>query len=261
MEKNNNKNNDTLDKIAIIVGIIFMSYYIGLKLFLGTIAFSIVFFLVGLALVVFGLVEIKLKISLWSSIPKLLRTIISVLFSIGLCIFVAIEGLILYEGHHKDKEKPDYLMVLGAGIRGEEITTTLQYRLDTAIEFNKENPDVKIIVSGGQGQGENVTEAFAMKRYLAENGISEDLIISEDKSTSTYENFLFTKELLEKESGNEDYKITVVTNNFHMYRAKYLAKQVGIETLGYPAPSHISTTLNFHVREFFGVIKAYILKK
>lgn len=257
--KNKGVNNNTLDKSAIIIGLIFMTYYIGLKLTLGTIAFAIVFFLVGLGLVIFGVLEIKFKISFWNILPKVLRKIIVVLFFIGLCVFISIEGLILYEGHHKDKEKTDYLMVLGAGVRGEEITKTLKFRLDTAIEFNKENPNTKIVVSGGQGEGEDVTEAFAMKKYLVENGVKEDLIISEDKSTNTYENFIFTKEILDKE--NKDYKITVVTNDFHMYRAKYLAKQVGIEAFAYPASSPISTTLNFHVREFFGVIKAYIFKR
>lgn len=254
-------NNKILDKVAIAIGIIFMMYYIGLKIAFGNIAFSGVFFIVGIIMVMYGAIEIRFKINLWSNITKMLRNIITIIFVIGLSIFIVIEGIILYEGHHKEIGKTDYLMVLGAGIKGEEISTTLKYRLDTAIEFNELNPDVKIIVSGGRGQGEDVTEAYAMKKYLIENGINENLIISEDKSTNTYENFIFTKELLQKVNPNSDYKITVVTNNFHMYRAKYLGEQVGFECLGYPAPAHKSTTFNFHVREFFGVIKAYVFKK
>lgn len=261
MRSNNKLNNKTLDKVAIVIGIISMMYYMGLKIVLGHIAFSIVFFIVGIILVIYGVVEIKLGINLWFMIPKILRRIIVILFAIGLSIFIIIEGIIIYEGHHKETGKTDYLMVLGAGIKGEEIGTTLRYRLDTAIEFNEINPDVKIIVSGGQGQGEDVTEAYAMKKYLIENGVNENLIITEDKSTNTYENFMFTKNILEKENINDDYKITVVTNDFHMYRAKYLGEEVGFKCLGYPAPSHISTTLNFHVREFFGVIKAYVFKR
>lgn len=261
MSSNNKSNNKILDKIAIGIGIICMMYYIGLKIVLGHIAFSIVFFILGIMLVIYGALEIKFKINLWSLIPKILRNIITILFGIGLSIFIAVEGIILYEGNHKETGKTDYLMVLGAGIKGEEIGTTLRYRLDTAIEFNEINPNVKIIVSGGQGQGEDVTEAYAMKKYLIEHGINENLIIMEDKSTNTYENFMFTKDILEEENINDNYKITVVTNDFHMYRAKYLGEQVGFECLGYPAPSHISTTINFHVREFFGVIKAYVFKR
>ncbi|MGL5087201.1 MAG: ElyC/SanA/YdcF family protein [Clostridium sp.] len=257
----NTKNNRVLDIMAIVIGVISMTYYIGLNMAYGKIAFSIVFFIVGLLIFIYGLVEIIFKINLWSKVPKIFRKIITILFVIGLVFFIFVEGFIIYEGHHKDSGKADYLLVLGAGIRGEMVTTALAYRLDTAIEYNKENPNVKIIVSGGQGPGEDVTEAYAMKKYLIEGGVDEALIISEDKSTSTYENFEFTKEILEKEYGKKDYTIMVVTNNFHMLRAKFFGKQVGFKTLGNPAPSHISTTLNFHVREFFGVIKAYILNK
>lgn len=90
-------------------------------------------------------------------------------------------------------------MVLGSGLRRKELSSSLKYRLDTAIGFNKEKPSVKIIISGGQGEGEDITEALAMKNYLINNGVGENLIISEDKSTSTYENFLFTKEILEND--------------------------------------------------------------
>lgn len=254
-------NNKILDKIFIIIGIISMLYYIGLKIAFGHIAFSIVFFMFGLILVAYGCIEIKFQINLWNKLPKTLKKVITVLFTIGLSIFIVIEGIIIYEGHHKDEEKTNYLMVLGAGLRGEEISTSLKYRLDTAIEFNKKNPEVKIIVSGGQGEGEDVTEASAMKKYLVNNGVNGDLIISEDKSTNTYENFLFTKNILDKNLGDVNHKITVVTNDFHMYRAKYLGEKVGFECLGYPASSHKSSTLNFHVREFFGVIKAYVFNR
>jgi len=254
-------NNILLDRLGIWVGTILMLYYIGLKIAFGHVAFSIVFFIVGLILFIYGTIELKFKINLWRKIPELIRNIITILVAIGLSIFMIIEGKIIYEGHHKDSKTPDYLMVLGAGLRGEYISRSLKYRLDTAIEFNKENPDVKIIVSGGQGPGEDITEALAMKRYLLGNGVDENLIISEDKSTNTYENFLFTKELLKNEFVDKDYTLTVVTNDFHMYRAKYLGKKVGFKCLGYPAESDISTTLNFHVREFFGVIKAYIFNR
>lgn len=255
------KNNIILDTIVIVLGVIAMAYYIGLKMAFGKIAFSIVFFICGLIIATYGIIEITFKINIWSKIPKIPRKIITILFVIGLAFFIFVEGLIIYTGHNKESGKSDYLMVLGAGIRGEMITTALAYRLDTAIEYNKENPNVKIIVSGGQGPGEDVTEASAMKKYLVEGGVDEKLIITEDKSTTTYENFEFTKEILDKQAGVKDYTITVVTNNFHMFRAKYFGEQVGFKCLGYPAPTHISTTVNFHVREFFGVIKAYIFNK
>ena len=81
-------------------------------------------------------------------------------------------------------------MVLGAGLRGNSISASLLYRLETALNFHEMYPDVKIVVSGGKGEGENMAEALAMRKFLVDNGVSPSLIIMEDKSTDTYENFL-----------------------------------------------------------------------
>lgn len=255
------KENKLLYKVFMWIGIALILYYIGLRLISGFVAFSSMFCLLGIILFIYGFMELKFKVNIWGRIPKLLKRTIIVLFSIGISIFIIIEGVIIYNGHHYDKDRPDYLMVLGAGLRGSKISTSLLYRLETAVEYNKLYPDVKIIVSGGQGPDEDISEAKAMKDYLVSQGIDENLIISEDKSTNTYENFLFTKKLLEDETGEEDFIVTVISNNFHMYRAKYLGEQVGFECLGYPAPSHAASSFIFHTREFFGVIKAYIFKR
>lgn len=255
------KENKLLYKICLWTGLALIIYYIGLRLISGFVAFSSMFCLLGVMLFLYGFLELKFKINIWGRIPKVLRRGIKILFSIGMIIFIIIEGIIIYNGHHYDKERPDYLMVLGAGLRGSKISTSLLYRLETAVEYNKLYPDLKIIVSGGQGPDEDISEAKAMKDYLVSQGIDENLIISEDKSTNTYENFLFTKELLKSETGKDDFTVTVISNDFHMYRAKYLGEQVGFECLGYPAPSHKASSFIFHTREFFGVIKAYIFKR
>lgn len=256
-----NKEDRLLYKIFIALGLALILYYIGLRIISGFVAFSSVFCLLGIILFIYGFIEVKFKVDIWGRIPSIIKRIIIVLSSIGISIFIIIEGVIIYNGHHYDTEKPDYLLVLGAGLRGSKISTSLLYRLETAVEYNKLYPDVKIIVSGGQGPDEDISEAKAMKNYLVNQGIDENLIISEDKSTNTYENFLFTKRLLENETGKEDFTVTVISNNFHMYRAKFLGKHVGFKCLGYPAPSHVASSFIFYTREFFGVIKAYIFKR
>ena len=244
-----------------IIGILLILYYLILKLMFGFVAFSSVFCMLGIVLLVYGYVELKFNIDIWGHIPKIFRRIITTLFTIGLVIFIGIESIIIYNGHHYDTEKPDYLVVLGAGLRGNSISASLLYRLETALDFHEMYPDVKIVVSGGQGEGENMAEALAMRNFLVDNGVDPSLIIMENKSTDTYENFLYTKEVLEEETGKEGFTITIISNNFHMYRAKFLAKEVGFSTYGYPAPSHKASALVFYVREFFGVIKAYIFKR
>ena len=152
-------------------------------------------------------------------------------------------------------------MVLGAGLRGTKISTSLLYRLETALDFHELYPDVKIIVSGGQGEGEKISEASAMRNFLVDNGVDSSQIIMEDKSTDTYENFLYTKKILDEESEVEAPTVTIISNNFHMFRAKFLAKEVGFNALGYPAQSHKVSAVVFYVREFFGVIKAFIFRR
>ncbi|MDU4883371.1 YdcF family protein [uncultured Clostridium sp.] len=232
-----------------------------LKMMFGFVAFSSVFCMLGIVLLVYGYVELKFNIDIWGHIPKVYRIIITTLFTIGLVIFIGIESIIIYNGHHHDTQKPDYLVVLGAGLRGRSISASLLYRLETALDFHDMYPDLKIVVSGGQGEGEDMTEALAMRNFLVDNGVNPNLIIMEDKSTNTYENFLYTKNVLEEETVKEDFTITIISNNFHMYRAKFLAKEVGFNTYGYPAPSHKASALVFYVREFFGVIKAYIFRQ
>ena len=248
-------------KAFMIIGIILVLYYLVLKLMFGFIAFSSMFCILGIVLIIYSFIELKFQINIWGKIPKIIRNIVTILFTIGLVLFISVEGLIIYNGHHVDKEKPDYLMVLGAGLRGTKISTSLLYRLETALDFHELYPDVKIIVSGGQGEGEKISEASAMRNFLVDNGVDSSQIIMEDKSTDTYENFLYTKKILDEESEVKDPTVTVISNNFHMFRAKFLAKEVGINTLGYPAPSHKVSAIVFYVREFFGVIKAFVFKR
>ena len=223
-------------KAFMIIGIILVLYYLVLKLMFGFIAFSSMFCMLGIVLIIYSFIELKFQINIWGKIPKIIRNIVTILFTIGLVLFISVEGLIIYNGHHVDKEKPDYLMVLGAGLRGTKLSTSLLYRLETALDVHELYPDVKIIVDSSQ-------------------------IIMEDKSTDTYENFLYTKKILDEESEVKDPTVTVISNNFHMFRAKFLAKEVGINTLGYPAPSHKVSAVVFYVREFFGVIKAFVFKR
>lgn len=247
-----------INKVLILTSGIFIAYYLALRFFYGKIAFSEVFFITGVLLIAYNIISLKQETSLWSKIPKILRRSLCVLFSIGLVIFLFVESIIIYNGFVHDKGKPDYVVVLGAGLRGSRITTALRYRLDAAVEYNKLYPEIPIVVSGGQGPDEDLSEAEAMKNYLITKGVSEELIIEEDKSTNTYENFKFTKRKLKEIDDKKNITITVITNNFHMYRAKLLAEDIGFKCLRYPSPTHKASAVNFYFREFFGVVKTIV---
>lgn len=121
----------------------------------------------------------------------------------------------------------DAVIVLGAGLRGEEVTPALRSRLDVAVGYSVANADAVVVVAGGQGPGESVTEALAMERYLVSHGVSEDRIIREDRSTSTYENFVLTKGLLDARF-DADYTTAFITSDYHAFRAGEIAEAAGI---------------------------------
>lgn len=187
--------------------------------------------------------------------PKIIRLIIFVSIMFSFIFFLIVESLIYSYMTKEAEESASYIIVLGAQIRGERVTKSLAKRLDEAVGYLDENPNCMVIVSGGQGQGENITEAEAMKRYLINKNIDKSRIIKEDKSTSTKENLIFSYEMIE----DKEKSIGVVTNNFHVYRAVKLAKKIGIKNVsGLAADADNKLLLNYMVREFFAIIKEKI---
>lgn len=153
-----------------------------------------------------------------------------------------------------DKEY-DYIVVLGAGLWGESLSLILEKRLEKAVELSSMMPEAKIIVSGGQGKDELISEAEAMRRYLVEHHIDDSRIISEDKSRSTSENFDFTKIILEEISDGE-VSVLVITSDFHLFRAKRLAHKKEMVVDGVASETPMSVYLNYLAREYLAVLKS-----
>ena len=141
--------------------------------------------------------------------------------------------------------------MLGCAVRGERVSLTLKLRLDAALKYLEHSPNTAVIVSGGKGDGENISEAEAMKRYLVSHGVDESRIITEDKSTSTWENFKFSKMILDQRFPGAS--AAFVTTNFHVYRAGRVAIMNGIEAEGYGAKDVWYTKLNNYMRESIAV--------
>ena len=120
----------------------------------------------------------------------------------------------------------DYAIVLGAKVKQDSLSLSLRYRLDAALAYANENPHVTLILSGGQGADEPMSEAEAMRRFLTDNGIEESRLILEDASTSTYENLLFSKKLLP--SGVDS--ITIISSDFHLARAQWIAGSLDLKS-------------------------------
>jgi len=102
-----------------------------------------------------------------------------------------------------------------------------------------------------------MSEAEAMRRFLTKNGIDEDRLILEAKSTSTYENILFSKKLLP----SEIHTITIITSDYHLARARKIAASLGLESDAVSAETPTVVAAKLTVRERVALVKTYIVGK
>ncbi len=196
-----------------------------------------------------------------SSFYSKLIKVFTGLFLVWLVSFIVITAVIITSAMSDKEQKVDSVIVLGAGLKGETPTLVLKKRLDYTLDYYKLNPDVKIVVSGGQGIGETITEAEGMKRYLVKHKIPENVILKEERSTSTYENMLFSKKVYENATGEPLGTVMIVTNDFHMFRAKILAKRAGLKPYGISSGTPWYIYPNVCLREYFALFKSLILDR
>ncbi|MBQ3487212.1 MAG: YdcF family protein, partial [Clostridia bacterium] len=177
-----------------------------------------------------------------------LRRAILVCYGLG-CLFLLFLGSLMLRaidrGEHGDY---DALIVLGAAVHGDRVTWVLSNRLDTAYDYAVEHPKTVLVVSGGQGDGESVTEASAMAGYLTRRGLDPSRILLEDRAESTAENFAFSKAIIDETLG-PDASIGFVTTRFHVFRAGAVARKGGIAARGLGAPDVWYIAVNNFLRE------------
>lgn len=156
------------------------------------------------------------------------------------------------------KRKVDYIIVLGSGIRSEEVPPLLKSRLDKGIEYYRKNPEAVFVVSGGQGADEPVSEAYAMRKYLLSQNIPEDKIVLEDQSRTTLENMRFSKERIFADWKKKDTPFIIfATNNYHVLRGMLYARKVGLKAEGVGAPTALYFLPTALIREYIALLIHY----
>lgn len=245
--------------ILISFAVLAVLYWLLLTLRYGTLTFLNLFLYGGILLgtAVFLLHYFQIKFS--DHLPQWLMRCFQVGMAVAIIIFSITEGMIIYSGYHETNDRGDIVLVLGAGlINGNQLSLCLLYRLQRAYEEYQNNPDALIIVSGGQGKDETISEAAAMKQWLVAHHVDEAHILTEDQSRNTAENFKFSLEIMKKH-GLTSRKISLITNRFHMKRAAYLGALNGFIIYPKPAKDLEYAQLCYYTREFFGLVRAYLL--
>lgn len=197
----------------------------------------------------------------------------------GVIVLAMLCVLVLLGAAAPAKNNLDYVIVLGARVKAHTVSNTLKKRLDKAMEYAQENPDTILVLSGGKGPGESVSEAEAMYQYLVYNGVRPEQLLIEDMSRSTVENIAYSKLVIEQYREKDKKVVTaplqqkitsvpfavapdkpleigVLTSNYHIFRARLIAQKWGFDNVyGIAADSDPVLFIHMCVREGASIVK------
>lgn len=238
-----------------IVGILCIGYFVLYAAFTGLTNIFTYFWLVVGGLSIFGALLPGILQKHNITIPKPVKWSAGIVAFVCVIAIIVVEGFIISYGISEPDKEADYVIVLGAQVRGNTPSYNLVQRLDAAYDYLQENPETIAILSGGKGDGEDISEAQAMANYLEEKGLSLERMILEDKSVNTYENMKYSRQLMK----SQDSSVIVVTNDFHVFRSVKIAEKQGLtQVQGLGSSTHWYTVPNLYLREAFAVMKYFL---
>lgn len=182
----------------------------------------------------------------------------------ALLSFAVLLGVVLSGAHDSITGEPKVMVILGCKVESWGPSILLQDRLDKALDYLEDHPDLTIVASGGQGPDEHQSEAQCMCDYLTDHGVDGNQILLEDQSHNTWENIRFTQALLVQE-GIDTSQVLVVSNGFHLTRVRMLWDRAWegdytLSTLAAPS-SHIPSRLKMYIREPLALVKSYFFDR
>ncbi len=214
--------------------------------------------LVAIGILLFMLLPIISPASLFS---RHLQPIFGGISLITLYFFIHLSNFLsayfLYQ-FNRPTYHQDFIIVLGSGLINDKVPPLLASRIQKAIDFyNKQaalTTPPTIIFSGGQGPDENLSEAEAMQQYALNKGIPIEHTLQENRSVNTYQNMLFSKQLMDEQSQGKPYRSIFTTNNFHLFRAGIYARLAGLDSQGIGAKTAFYYWPNAMIREYVAIV-------
>lgn len=181
--------------------------------------------------------------------------IIAALAVVFIIISAVVSALMIKAANDKPTD-PTAIIILGCRVHGEKPSPMLMQRISAACRYLEEYPEAVAVASGGKGEDELISEAECIKRQLEKRGISSERIIIEDNSTNTRENMAFSKALLEEKGISGE--IAIVSNEYHLRRAKTIAKKQGLDVKCCAARTVPIYLPPYWVREIFGNVYEFL---
>ncbi len=248
-----------LKKILIILGILSCLYGVNVVVLVSSVHwFNYVWFIAGGILISDGIFIDKLK-ELNRRLPKAITVLILLLICAAFVHFGSFEAKVIKFANAVPNDGASWIIVLGAKVNADTPSLEFQRRLEAAADYAKKNPKTKIILTGGMGIDEIMPESEAGYRVLIGEGIDPSGILTEDKSTSTTENLIYAKQLMQNPpfaEKIENGKVIIVSSAFHLYRASLIAEKLGIENTEYLGSRGLRVLMpHYYVREYAAYVR------
>ena len=186
------------------------------------------------------------------------RAVIAAMLAVLLIIVTPLSFNMAKYANYKTDDGAQTVIVLGCKVYGTKPSRYLKNRCKKAAEYLEKNPDAVAVLSGGQGYDEDISEAQCMENVLTDLGIDKSRLFKEEKSTSTSENIVFSKAVIEENGFSKS--VLIVTNEFHEYRAKLICDKNGLDFHSSCSHSSFYTFLTYHTREMAALLKELVTK-
>lgn len=191
---------------------------------------------------------------------RVLSVLGAILLGAGFALFMMAEIPVWLYGHSDEDTDAPYLIVMGAAVHGTAPSLSMLERTQAAYGWLIDHPEGVAVVSGGQGNGENISEARAMFDLLTAWGIPRERVLMESLSTSSYENILFSLRVIEDHGGDPLGRVALCSSEYHLHRLCVIARALGCEPVRVAATTeHPALRVNYAVREAFGLWRIWVL--
>ena len=160
-----------------------------------------------------------------------------------------------------DEETPvEAVVVLGAGVNGTQPSLSLWTRLEAALDYLQDRPDLPVVVTGSQGRGEDISEARCMYDWLTSRGVPPERVILEEQADDTEQNVRYSKALLSGMGIGEGSSVAIVTSGYHLCRASRLWGEGAVPVAARMPARYFPISINYYIREAFAMAEAIVFR-
>jgi len=257
--------------LCVLAGVSFLLGAFMLTVFTAVRFSGMLFCCGGAVLLIFAVLDKLIeKQSRWA---RSYKVILLAGLAAGFLLFAAMEAWVLQWARTDDETEVAAVVVFGAGVNGTVPSLSLRVRLEAALEYIADKPDIPVVVSGAKGPGEDITEARCMADWLIDRGVDPRRILLEERAANTEENVAFSREMLAEAGIDPLSNIAYVTADYHLCRAVYLTggylrQMLTYQEGNYPYVIPVAArmpaqywfiTVNYYIREAFAMAAEVIL--